>query len=138
MNDSSPTPIGELGDERELPRGAAPVASRAQGAPVSADGSDVASTNVDRVKVLVYWRSGCPFCIRLRWGLRRLAIATEELDIWTDLEAAAFVRSVNGGNETVPTVVVGDVTMLNPTPRQVQHEYERQFSSRGARGAAGP
>jgi mycoredoxin len=79
------------------------------------------------VKPVIYWRPGCPYCARLRWGLRRMKVAVEELNIWTDPAAAAFVRSVNGGDETVPTVVVAGVTLLNPTPRQVKRELERQF-----------
>ncbi len=79
------------------------------------------------VKPVIYWRPGCPYCARLRWGLRRMKVTTEELNIWTDPAAAAFVRSVNGGDETVPTVVVAGVTLLNPTPRQVKRELERQF-----------
>lgn len=78
-------------------------------------------------KPVIYWRPGCPYCARLRWGLRRMKVTVEELNIWTDPGAAAFVRSVNGGDETVPTVVVAGVTLLNPTPRQVRRELERQF-----------
>lgn len=76
--------------------------------------------------VTVYWRPGCPYCVRLRWGLDRRGIASEELNIWSDPSAAAFVRSVNGGNETVPTVVIGMTSLSNPTPREVQREVLRQ------------
>lgn len=82
--------------------------------------------------VVVYWRPRCPFCARLRWGLRRMNVVSEELNIWEVPNAAAFVRSVNGGDETVPTVVVGATTMLNPTPRQVKRELGRQLSGRDA------
>ena len=78
--------------------------------------------------VVVYWRPGCPYCARLRWGLRRSKVASEWFNIWNDPNAAAYVRSVNGGDETVPTVVVGEITMLNPTPRQVKGELARQSS----------
>ena len=87
-----------------------------------------ASPDAGPPAVVVYWRPGCPYCVRLRWGLRRFKVANEELNIWSDPSAAAFVRSVNGGDETVPTVVVGETTMLNPTPRQVQRELARQSS----------
>jgi hypothetical protein len=43
-----------------------------------------------------------------------------EIDIWKNPEAAAFVRSVANGNETVPTVVVGDIRMVNPSARRVR------------------
>ena len=83
--------------------------------------------------VVVYWRPGCPFCIRLRLGLRRINVASEELNIWSDPSAAAFVRSVNGRDEMVPTVVVGATTMRNRTPRQVKRELERQSPGPGAK-----
>ncbi|TAM68859.1 glutaredoxin domain-containing protein [Mycobacterium sp.] len=70
-------------------------------------------------EVVVYWRPGCPFCWRLRTGLRRRGLPTREVNIWADPEAAATVRAIADGNETVPTVVVGDVAMVNPSPAQV-------------------
>lgn len=56
--------------------------------------------------VVVYRRDHCPFCFRLERGLQHAEIPYEARDIWTDDGAAEFVRSVNDGNETVPTVVV--------------------------------
>jgi mycoredoxin len=69
--------------------------------------------------VVVYWRPGCPFCSRLRAGLRRSGIAVREINIWEDPAAAAFVRSVAGGNETVPTVIVDGQALVNPPARRV-------------------
>ena len=96
---------------------------------VNGDGAQCA----EQPTVIVYWRPGCPFCIRLRLGLRRRNVASEELNIWSDPSAAAFVRSVNGGDETVPTVVIGATTLRNPTPRQVKRELERQLAGPDAR-----
>jgi glutaredoxin-like protein len=70
-------------------------------------------------EVVVYWRPGCPFCWKLRTGLRRRGLPTREVNIWTDPEAAATVRGIADGNETVPTVMVGEVAMVNPSPAQV-------------------
>jgi len=55
----------------------------------------------------VLWRPGCPFCVRLRGELARAGVATTERDIWSDPDAAARVRAGTGGEETVPTVVMG-------------------------------
>lgn len=41
------------------------------------------------------------------------------INIWRDPDAAAFVRSVAGGNETVPTVVIHGRPVVNPSPRIV-------------------
>ncbi|MFD7263536.1 glutaredoxin domain-containing protein [Streptomyces sp. NPDC059874] len=71
--------------------------------------------------VTVYWRPGCAFCIKLRTQLRVARIPYRKVNIWRDPDAAAFVRSVADGNETVPTVVVGDrPAMVNPSLRQVR------------------
>lgn len=69
--------------------------------------------------VTVYWRPGCMFCTSLLGGLERAGLAFERRDIWEDETAAAFVRSVADGNETVPTVTVGDLALVNPTARDV-------------------
>ena len=66
-----------------------------------------------------YWRPGCGFCTMLRRGLDKAGIATVDHNIWEDPDAAAVVRGHANGNETVPTVVVGDVGMVNPSARQV-------------------
>lgn len=67
----------------------------------------------------VYWRPGCPFCMSLDRALRDIEIPIERHNIWEDPDAAAFVRSVANGNETVPTVTVGDESMVNPSAKQV-------------------
>ncbi len=69
--------------------------------------------------VEVMWRPGCPFCGALRRGLRRAGVVTVEHNIWMSPEAATRVRSAAGGNETVPTVFVGDRSLVNPSARQV-------------------
>jgi mycoredoxin len=82
--------------------------------PVTEEGSAMSER-----EVVVYWRPGCPFCWRLSSGLRQHRLATREVNIWTDSEAAAAVRAIADGNETVPTVVVGDTAMVNPSLAQV-------------------
>lgn len=64
----------------------------------------------------VYWRAGCPFCFRLRQSLIWARIPVTWHNIWADEQAAAYVRGAALGNETVPTVVVGGRTYVNPAP----------------------
>lgn len=66
--------------------------------------------------VAVYWRPGCPFTMRLRVKVRRHADEIAWVNIWDDADGAEWVRSVNDGNETVPTVVIGGVPHTNPHP----------------------
>lgn len=66
-----------------------------------------------------YWRPGCGFCALLDRELSRLGIPLDKYDIWEDEAAAAFVRSVAGGNETVPTVAIGSESRVNPSVEDV-------------------
>lgn len=75
-------------------------------------------TDTDPV-VRFYWRPGCPFCVALRARLRKRGIPFEAINIWENPDAAALVRSVADGNETVPTVFVGEQAMVNPSAEQV-------------------
>lgn len=86
---------------------------------------------VARDGVAVYWRPGCPYCLRLTTGLRGVAARAAWVNIWDDEDGRAFVRSVNDGNETVPTVVIDGVAHTNPSPALVR----RALAGRGGREA---
>jgi glutaredoxin-like protein len=70
--------------------------------------------------VVIYWRPGCGFCARLKTTLGAEGDRAVWVNIWQDEEAAAFVRSVNDGNETVPTVVIDGTPHTNPAPALVK------------------
>lgn len=70
-------------------------------------------------RIELYWRSGCGFCSALIRRLDRAGLPYVARDIWQDEDAAAFVRRVTGGDETVPTVRIGDVALVNPTLDEV-------------------
>lgn len=74
---------------------------------------DAGSTRSEGVEV--FWRPGCPYCAALRRTLRRRRIPATWRNIWTDDQARALVCAANGGNETVPTVRVGERTLTNPS-----------------------
>ena len=62
-----------------------------------------------------YWRPGCGFCSRLERHLTERHITLRKHNIWEDPAHAAVVRSVANGNETVPTVVIDGVGLVNPS-----------------------
>ncbi|MBM2623455.1 hypothetical protein JIG36_48975 [Actinoplanes sp. LDG1-06] len=70
---------------------------------------------------IIYWRPGCPYCLRMRTSLARQAGRYHWVDIWSDPEAAASVRAVADGNETVPTVVAPGKSYVNPSPELVRN-----------------
>ncbi|CAN5441428.1 hypothetical protein BH23ACT9_BH23ACT9_33290 [soil metagenome] len=71
------------------------------------------------VDITMYWRPGCGFCMSLQRQLDDLSVPYDRVNIWEDPEGADVVRAANGGNEVVPTVVVGAQTLSNPSPAQV-------------------
>ena len=69
----------------------------------------------------MYTTGWCAFCRRLKGQLARDGITMTEVDIERDPAAADYVMSVNGGNQTVPTVEFPDGSvMVNPSAAQVK------------------
>jgi mycoredoxin len=76
-------------------------------------------------QITMYSTPWCGYCKRLKSQLSREGIVFDEVDIEQRPDAAEYVMSVNGGNQTVPTVVVlapgGTTTvMTNPSLAQVK------------------
>jgi len=72
-------------------------------------------------RVTMYTTQWCGFCRRLKSQLAREGIEVAEVDIERDTAAADYVMSVNGGNQTVPTIVFPNGTALtNPSAAQVR------------------
>jgi len=71
--------------------------------------------------VTMYSTQWCGYCHRLMKQLDREGVAYLSVDIEQDPSAADYVMSVNGGNQTVPTVVFADGSALtNPSLAQVK------------------
>lgn len=69
----------------------------------------------------MYTTTWCGFCKNLKRQLGKAGIEVNEVDIERDHDAAKFVESVNGGNQTVPTLLFADgSTMCNPSAAQVR------------------
>ena len=84
-----------------------------------------------------YWRPGCYFCASLERELDRRGLPLHKLNIWDDARHAAVVRGVTGGNETVPTVLVGDESMVNPSADEVIAAVRRAAPHLLEAGSAG-
>jgi mycoredoxin len=70
----------------------------------------------------MYSTPWCGYCHRLKSQLDREGIGYKVVDIEEDLAAAEYVMSVNGGNQTVPTIRFPDGSaMTNPSINQVKH-----------------
>ncbi|CAM3818432.1 mycoredoxin [Smaragdicoccus niigatensis] len=69
-----------------------------------------------REPITMYSTAWCGYCRRLKIQLKAARIPFVEVDIEEDSASADFVRGINGGNHTVPTVKFPDGrTATNPT-----------------------
>ncbi|MFR9801865.1 mycoredoxin [Pseudonocardia sp. RS010] len=67
-------------------------------------------------QLTMYSTTWCGFCRRLKLQLDEAGIEYREIDIERNPDAARFVEGVNGGNQTVPTILFPDeTTATNPS-----------------------
>ncbi|HEY5846177.1 MAG TPA: mycoredoxin [Microlunatus sp.] len=68
----------------------------------------------------MYTTSWCGYCRRLKNQLSRAGVSYDEVNIEEHHGSADLVERINGGNQTVPTLVFSDGSaMTNPSLAQV-------------------
>jgi mycoredoxin len=71
--------------------------------------------------ITMFSTTWCGYCRRLKSALDREGIGYTEVNIEDDEASADYVMSVNGGNQTVPTVVFPDGSAAtNPSLAEVR------------------
>ena len=71
--------------------------------------------------ITMFSTTWCGYCRRLKSALDREGIGYTEVNIEDDEASADYVMSVNGGNQTVPTVVFPDGSAAtNPSIKEVK------------------
>lgn len=87
--------------------------------PRPVDAAEAKKRSVAENRPIIYWRPGCPYCLRLRLRLLGRSRRFFWVDIWRDAQGAEAVRAVADGNETVPTLAFRDQAWVNPESRWV-------------------
>lgn len=86
--------------------------------------------------ITLYTRPWCGSVIRVKYWLDRKGIPYNEIDITRDAEAARTVERLNGGNQSVPTILLEGVHVATEPSTA---ELERLFGSyEDGRGGNGP
>ena len=62
--------------------------------------------------IIIYGTTWCWDCRRARRFLDKNRVAYEWIDIDKDQEAEAYVKNVNQGNRSVPTIIFSDDSIL--------------------------
>src|SRR5690606_19921345 len=106
------TPSGAPGGMTTVATGVAPGDGRAPagGATGTCERTSMStSTSAPAAgTITMYSTTWCGYCNRLKKQLDGVGIAYNEVNIEEDPAAADFVQEVNGGNQTVPTVLFPD------------------------------
>lgn len=66
----------------------------------------------EREEIVVYTTAWCADWARVKFLLDEYDVAYREIDVDQDTAAAAFVRQVNNGRRTVPTLVFPDGSIM--------------------------
>lgn len=75
--------------------------------------------------VLMYSTTYCGDCRRSKALLQRMGVPYDEINIDDDPEAAATVQRLNNGYRSVPTILIGEATVLTePSDRQLAAALE--------------
>jgi mycoredoxin len=71
--------------------------------------------------IIMFSTPWCGYCRGLKMALDREGIGYTEVDIEQHPGGADYVMSINGGNQTVPTVMFADgTTATNPSLAEVR------------------
>lgn len=71
--------------------------------------------------ITMFTTTWCGYCRQLKKQLDRESITYREVNIEEDAAAASYVEQVNGGNQTVPTVLFPDGSAAtNPSLAEVR------------------
>ena len=63
-------------------------------------------------QIVMYAVEWCPDCRRAKFFFKRKKIDVLEVDVNTDKKAEEFVKGLNNGNRSVPTIIFPDGSML--------------------------
>jgi len=70
--------------------------------------------------VVAYITQWCPDCSRSRRLLQRLGISFQEIDIEKVVGAEDEMRARNGGSGKIPTIVIGDTVLVEPSDLEIR------------------
>jgi len=87
------------------------------------------STNLyslNPAQIVMYSVEWCPDCRRAKFFFKRKKIDVLEVDVNTDKKAEAFVKELNHGNRSVPTIILPDGSMMvEPSSEELEAKFSQ-------------
>ena len=75
-------------------------------------------------RIVMYAVEWCPDCRRAKFFFERKHIPSEMVNVDQDAEGAAFVKQVNNGLRSVPTIIFPDGSvMVEPSSEQLSEKF---------------
>jgi len=76
--------------------------------------------------IVMYSVEWCPDCRRAKFFFKRKKIDVLEVDVSTDKKAEAFVKELNHGNRSVPTIILPDGSMMvEPSSEELETKFSQ-------------
>jgi len=77
-------------------------------------------------EIVMYSVDWCPDCKRAKFFFKRNHINVIEVNVDADERAAAFVREINSGARSVPTIVFPDGSvMVEPSTEELAEKFSK-------------
>jgi glutaredoxin len=77
-------------------------------------------------QIVMYAVEWCPDCRRAKFFFKRKKIEVLEVDVNTDTKAEAFVKELNHGNRSVPTIILPDGSlMVEPSSEELENKFSQ-------------
>ena len=77
-------------------------------------------------EIVMYSVDWCPDCRRAKFFFKRNHIEVVEVNVDTDEKGAAFIREINSGNRTVPTIIFPDGSvMIEPSNDELSLKFSK-------------
>jgi mycoredoxin len=75
-------------------------------------------------QIVMYAVEWCPDCRRAKFFFKRKKIDVLEVDVNTDKKAEGFVKELNNGNRSVPTIIFPDGSMMvEPSTQELEEKF---------------
>lgn len=82
--------------------------------------------SLNPAKIVMYSVEWCPDCRRAKFFFKRKNIDVLEVDVNSDKKAEAFVKELNHGNRSVPTIILPDGSMMvEPSTEELEAKFSR-------------
>ena len=77
-------------------------------------------------QIVMYAVEWCPDCRRAKFFFKRKKIDVLEVDVNSDKKAEEFVKGLNNGNRSVPTIILPDGSMMvEPSTEELESKFSQ-------------